>query len=154
MPARCATSRACRLAAIGQFPARQQPFHRAVAQGGDTVRNAGVDQRLRADDAAGAAGAVDHHKGLGIRRQLADAVDQFRPRQAVRERQREVVEFLRREAVDHDDIVAARHALVQFLDVDPGRVLLISRPARSQPSVPPASTDTSVQPRRVSLAAA
>ncbi|KAG1444830.1 hypothetical protein G6F57_017719 [Rhizopus arrhizus] len=84
-----------RLAAIGQFPARQQPFHRAVAQGGDTVRNAGVDQRLRADDAAGAAGAVDHHKGLGIRRQLADAVDQFRPRQAVRERQREVVEFLR-----------------------------------------------------------
>ncbi|KAG1244885.1 hypothetical protein G6F65_021560 [Rhizopus arrhizus] len=32
---------------------------------------------------------------------------------------------MRREAVDHDDIVAARHALVQFLDVDPGRVLLM-----------------------------
>ncbi|MNT04640.1 hypothetical protein D3C72_1392280 [compost metagenome] len=114
-----------RMTAVGQFPARQQPLHGAVAQRSDPVGNARVDQGLRTHDAARTAGAVHHHEGLGIGRKLANAIDQLRARQAVRERQGEIVELLGRAAIDHHDVVAARHALVQLIHVDPRGVLLV-----------------------------
>ena len=59
-------------AQAGEFPA-----HGAVAQRHDLVGDAGAAQALGAQDAAGAAGAVDHHQGLRVGRDIADAVGQF-----------------------------------------------------------------------------
>ena len=50
---------------------RQSPADGAVAQRHHLVGNAGVDQRLGADDRAGAAGAIDDDGGGGIRRGAA-----------------------------------------------------------------------------------
>ena len=114
-----------RAAAMGQRAAGEQPVHGAVAQRGHAVGNAGVDQRLRADDAARAPGAVHHHKSLGVGSDLAYAIHQLGARQAQRERQAERRELLGRAAVDDNDVVAALHALLQLVGSDPGRVLLV-----------------------------
>ncbi|MEZ5261771.1 MAG: hypothetical protein R2755_08340 [Acidimicrobiales bacterium] len=52
--------------AVGEREPGQLPAHRAVLQRQDRVGDAGVAQRLGADDRAGAAGAVHHHGGVGI----------------------------------------------------------------------------------------
>ena len=64
---------------MGQLLAGQQPANRAIAQRGDAVGQAGVDQRLRANQAARAPGAVDHDMRIRIRRQRLGAQHQFSP---------------------------------------------------------------------------
>ncbi len=49
---------------VRQRLAGQRPADSAIAQGMDRVWHAGVDQRLGADDAAGASGAVDDNRRL------------------------------------------------------------------------------------------
>jgi hypothetical protein len=110
---------------MGQLAAGQQPGHGAVFQRHHLVGNARVDERLRAHDAARAAGAVHHHQRLGPGRELLDAVDQLGARQAVRKRQAEIGKLFGRAAVDHHDVVAALHARVQVVDRTPRRVLLV-----------------------------
>ena len=65
-----------------QFLTGQGPANGAVAQGRHRVGDAGVDQRLRADDAAGAAGAVDDDARGRVRCQLPGAQHQFGARYA------------------------------------------------------------------------
>ncbi|MNN04720.1 hypothetical protein D3C81_1174500 [compost metagenome] len=61
---------------------RQGPADGAVAQRGHRVREAGIDQGLRADDAARTACAVHDDPRLRVRRQLPHAQHQFRAGQA------------------------------------------------------------------------
>lgn len=75
------SSEAPRLAVFQRLPG-QGPADGAVAQGGHRVGDAGVDQGLGADDAAGASGAVDDNAGCRVRCQLAGAQHQLRPRHA------------------------------------------------------------------------
>ncbi len=65
--------------AVVQVLAGQGPAYGSVAQGGYGVGQAGVDQGLGADDAAGAPGAIDHDGGLRIGRQVRGAQDQLGP---------------------------------------------------------------------------
>ncbi len=62
---------------------RQVPADGAVAERGDPVRDAGVHERLRADDAPRPAGAVDDDQRRRVRRQLADAVHELGARHAM-----------------------------------------------------------------------
>jgi hypothetical protein len=59
------------LLAMVELEAGEQPADRAVAQRRHRIRDAGVDQRLRADQAARAAGAVDDDARGRVRRQVA-----------------------------------------------------------------------------------
>jgi len=52
----------------------EQPCHGAVLERDDRIGHAGVDEGLRADDAAGAARAIDDNRCRGVGRQFADAV--------------------------------------------------------------------------------
>ncbi len=63
--------------AVFELPARQRPADGAVAQRHHLVGNTGIDQRLGADDRAGAAGAIDDDGGRGIGRGAAGAQHQF-----------------------------------------------------------------------------
>ena len=98
------------------------PAHRAVAQRHHLVRQAGVDQRLRADDAAGAAGAIDHHQRVGRRRDVADAQHQLGARHVGGARDRDALEFVERAAVDHHHVGAAAHQAVELLGGNARRV--------------------------------
>ena len=51
--------------AIDHIEPGEVPGHRAILQRDDPVRHAGVDQCLRADDAAGTPAAIDHDKSFG-----------------------------------------------------------------------------------------
>ena len=64
--------------AVLEVLASQGPADRPVAQRHHPVGDAGIDQRLGADDRAGAAGAIDDDRGLGIRRGAAGAQHQLR----------------------------------------------------------------------------
>ena len=77
-------------ATLRQRVTGQQPGHGAIPQRGNRVGNSGINECLSADDAAGSAGAIDHHESLWIGRDLTDPVDQFGARQAVRKGQAEV----------------------------------------------------------------
>ena len=46
----------------GKLEAGEVPSHRAIFQGHDSIRQARVDERLRTDDAAGAARTIDNHQ--------------------------------------------------------------------------------------------
>ena len=68
--------------AVVQFLAGQLPADRAIAQRRHRVRNSGVDQRLRANDAPRAARAIDDHLRRRVRGQLANPQHQFGTGQA------------------------------------------------------------------------
>ncbi|MCY1554881.1 hypothetical protein D9M68_914920 [compost metagenome] len=67
---------------VFQLLAGQGPADGAIAQGGYRVGQAGVDQRLGTDDAAGPPGAVDDHPSGRVRRQFAGTQDQLGARHA------------------------------------------------------------------------
>jgi len=103
----------------------QVPRHRAVLQRHDAVWHAGIDQRLRADDAAGAAAAIDHDKGVRRRHQLVEAIDQLRPGHADRTGDAVRVVLLVGAAVEDSEPFAALLALGQFLGGDPRRAVFV-----------------------------
>ncbi len=109
------------LAAVGH-QAGERPAHRAVAQRHHLVRQAGVDQRLRADDAAGAAGAIDDDQRVGRGRDVVDAQHQLGARHVGGARDRDALEFVERPAVDHDHVGAAAHQAVELLGGDARRI--------------------------------
>ena len=89
------------------------------------LRKAGVDQRLRADDAAGAAAAIDDDRGVGRRRQIGKAIDQLGARHADRGRDAVVVVLLVGAAVEDRDVGAAVDQLLQLGRGDPRRAGLV-----------------------------
>ena len=62
---------------MGECLPGQGPADGAIAQGRHGVGYAGIDQRLGADNAAGASGAVDDDAGGRVRRQLTGAQHQL-----------------------------------------------------------------------------
>ena len=68
------------LAPVLELEAGEMPTHGAVPERHHLVRHLGVDQRLGADDAARAPGAVDDDEGIGRRRQVMGPVDELRAR--------------------------------------------------------------------------
>ena len=64
--------------ALDDVEAGQMPVLRPVFQGHHSVGNAGVDQRLGADDAAGAAAAIDDYRRIGRGRQIGETVHDLR----------------------------------------------------------------------------
>jgi hypothetical protein len=85
------------------------------ASAGDRVRYARIDQRLRTDDDAGAPGAVDHDQPLGVRREVADAMNQLRPRHVDPARNAHAPVLADRPAVEHDELAALGAQPGQFL---------------------------------------
>ena len=85
-----------------EIPVCERPADRAVAQRHHLVGDAGVDQRLGADDRAGAAGAIDDNGGLRIRRSAARAQHQLGARYA--DRARDVHGGVFVEAADIEDL--------------------------------------------------
>ena len=92
---------------VHDLEAGQVPGHRTVLQRHDPIAEAGVAQRLRPDNAAGAAAAVDDHHRLGRRHHIGEAVDQLRARHADRGRDAVVVVLLVGPAVEDRDVGAA-----------------------------------------------
>ena len=107
----------------GQFPA-----HRAVAQRHHLVGNAGAAQALGAQDAAGAAGAVDHHQRLRIGHDVADAIGQFAARHADPGRDRHAGEFLQRAAVQHHHVAPGIDPGLQFRRIDAFGAVVVLHP--------------------------
>ena len=101
------------------------PGHGAVLQGHDLVAHAGVDQRLRADDAARATAAIDDDRGIGRRHEIGEAIDQLRAGHADRGRNAVVVILLVRAAVVDRDVGLAIDQRLQILNGDPGRARLV-----------------------------
>ena len=83
------------------------PRHRAVLQRHDPVAEPGIAQRLRADDAARAAAAIDDDRRIGRRHQVGEAIDQLGAGYADRARNAVVLVFLIGPAVEDRDIGAA-----------------------------------------------
>ena len=101
------------------------PGHRAVLQRHDLVAHAGIDQRLRADDAARAAAAIDDDRRVGRRHQIGEAIDQLRAGHADRGRDAVVVVLLVGAAVEDRDIGLAIDQRLQVLGGDPRRAGLV-----------------------------
>ena len=94
----------------------------AVAQRVDLVRDPGVDQRLGADDAPGATGAVDHDPGPGPGHRLQAAVGELGPAPGVEAARDVVVQVLPvRAAVQDHHLLAGRAPPRDGLRVDGGR---------------------------------
>ena len=64
--------------AVFEFVLGESPADRAVSQRHYLVRNAGVDERLGADDRPGASGAIHDDRCIGIRRGASGAKHEFR----------------------------------------------------------------------------
>ena len=91
------------LLAFVQGLAGECPADRAVAQRTDRIGKPRVDQRLRADDAAGAARAIDDHAGFRARCEIGDAKHEFRAGTTDRGRDAHGLVFVKTTRVnDHD----------------------------------------------------
>ena len=119
----------CRIAparAVLEGEACQRPALRTVLQRVDRVGDAEVDEDLRPDDGACAAGAVDDDLGLRVGGDVADAQHQFAVGAADPARDVHFAVFREGAAVDDDEVLArALHGL-QLLRGDAGRVLSCS----------------------------
>ena len=108
--------------ALRERQARERPSDRAVAQRDDGIGHAGVDQRLRADQAARAAGAVDDDEGRRVRREVTGAAHQFAAGHADRAGQAHAAVFVEAPGIEQDELVAAREATLEFVGRDRRRV--------------------------------
>ena len=79
---------------------RQRPAHRAVFQSDNSIRRAGVDQRLGADNRARPSGAVHDDERFRVGREVADAAHEFGPRRADGAGNVHAAIFVERAAVD------------------------------------------------------
>jgi len=105
--------------------ASEVPRHRAILQGDDAVRHAGVDQGLRADDAARPPTAIDDDKRVGRRHELVEAIDELGARDANRARDTVGVVFLVGAAVEDRELLAAFLPVGELLGTDPGRAVVM-----------------------------
>ncbi len=94
--------------AVGQLKARQLPAHGAVLECIDRVAQPGVDQGLRADDAARAAGAIDDDDRVLVGHLVMHAIDEFGARTVDTARYAHAPEFIERSGVEDDQLVATR----------------------------------------------
>ena len=115
---------AFRLAAC-HFQAGKMPAHRAVLQRHDLVRQARVDQRLRTDDRARAAGAVHDDQSLGTRREVLHAIDQLGAGAVDAARDRHVVELRHRPRIQDHHVGLGVDQLLQVGGVDARRVVVV-----------------------------
>ena len=117
------TYRRHRLARVAlQFKPGEPPTLGPALQRDDLVRHTGVDQRLRADDAARAPGAGDDDQRVPVRHEIGEAIDQLRARAGLRARHVKAVEFLDRAAVEHDMLGAVAAHPVELGGGDMRRV--------------------------------
>ncbi|MNI41801.1 hypothetical protein D3C73_960630 [compost metagenome] len=110
--------------AVLQLLAGQGPADGAVAQGRHRVGDAGVDQRLRADDAAGAACAVDDDARGRVGGQLPCTQHQFRPRYADAGGDAHGLVFVETPSVEHHHIGVAVEQRLYFFSGQRGCVAL------------------------------
>ena len=68
-----------RLVATGNFVTGEFPSHSAVLQCDHAVLDAGIDQRLGPNDAAGASGTVDDDERVGVWCHLLHPMHEFGP---------------------------------------------------------------------------
>ena len=94
------------VAAARQFEPGQFPAHRAVFERHDRVREPGIAQRLGADDAARAPGAVDDDEALWRLQPVGHAIDQLGARAVERAGDAHVAEFGQGPAVDDQHLLA------------------------------------------------
>jgi len=106
--------------AMIQREAGEGPSNRAVAQCSHPIGDRGVHERLRSDDAAGPAGAINDHQSLRIRCNLAHTQHEFAARNTNRSGNAHCSEFLESPRVQHDQILARLQLGVQFLGGDRG----------------------------------
>jgi hypothetical protein len=106
-----------------QIEPGEVPAHGAVLERDDPVGNAGVDERLRADDRARAAGAVDHDQRVGRGHHVVDPVDELRAGAVGGAGDAHPAVLGERAAVEDDDFLARRDATLHFLRLHARRVL-------------------------------
>ena len=104
--------------AVVQLEVRQIPALRAVLQRIDGVGHAQVDERLRADDAARAAGTIDHDGGVRVARQRVGAQGQLAVGAADAAGNAHLLVLAVGPAVQHDQVVATALALGQLGGAD------------------------------------
>ena len=147
---------------LSQAKPGERPAHGAVAQRHHLVRHAGVDQRLRADDAARAAGAIDHDQRVGRGRDVVDAQHQLGARHVDGGRDRDALDIRRtagcrappcrcRRASARSSSSAAMLGVPLACSTNSPNALLgtltpenSSNPAAAQAATPPSSTARSV----------
>src|SRR5207244_7708119 len=97
------------------FAAGELPAHGAVLQRDDAVRDAGIAQRLAADDAARAAGAVDHDERFRIGRDVMHTVRELGAGRIDAAGDAHALVFLEGPRVEDDELLPARAQVLQFL---------------------------------------
>jgi hypothetical protein len=95
--------------------ASELPADGAIAQRRYRIRDASVDERLRADNAARATGAVDDHSRLWIGRYFTDSQHEFRSRYADGGWNAHGLELIEATRIDHDDISTGIEQPLHFL---------------------------------------
>src|SRR6218665_3639854 len=98
---------------VHQRAAAQVPSGGAVLDDDDGVGNAGVDQRLCADDSTGASGTVDDDRRLIVVDQTEHAMNQLGARAGDAARQAVAVELFIRTAVEQQHVLARSHPIAQ-----------------------------------------
>ena len=108
-----------------ELEAGEEPPLRAVFQRVDRIGDAQIDQRLRADDGARAAGAIDDDLGLRVGNEVADAQRQLAVRAADAAGDAHLGVFAERAAIDDDEILGGLAHGLQVSRRHPGRVPLV-----------------------------
>ena len=110
--------------AVVQHLIGQQPADGAIAQRRHRVGNAGIHERLRADDAARAPGTVDDDLRGRVRRQFTDAQHKLRPRHAGRSGDAHGLEFVIAARIDDHHVALGIEQRLDFLRAERRRVAL------------------------------
>ncbi len=111
------------LAAVFERQVGQIPALGAVFKCEDRIGQAQVDEGLGAEDATGAAGAIDHDAGLLARHQGAHTQGQLAIRATGGRRDVHFLKFRKRPAVQHHHIFTPVEHAREFGGTDTGRVI-------------------------------
>ena len=99
------------LHAVLESMAGEVPTHGAVTQRDHRVFDAGIYQRLGADNAPGAPGAIDDHQSIGGRRDIVNAIRKLRSWHANTGGNITRVVLDHRTTVENDHVLALVHHL-------------------------------------------
>ena len=105
-----------------QFETGKAPALGPALQRHNLVRHPGVDQRLRADDAARPPGAGDDDQRIRVGHQIGETIDQFGTGAGLRAGDVEAVELVDRAAVEHDMLGAVAAQRIKLGGGDVRRV--------------------------------